>query len=169
MAPSTFNVQLTVYSGSPRTGKSPILFAYLRSPKFECPENPSELVLLCSEESGIPPPWISRLTVNRHDVVWLQALAFLAGFPTRRPRVIGNKAKLAAERKSIVLEVCLGEVRACWSFATAGSGFVGADSEPLRKLLELLGNLAQAGGRPTIHAVLKDLAGEPATSGVSLG
>jgi hypothetical protein len=168
MAPSTFNVQLTVYSGRPRDGKSPILFAYLRSPNLECPENPSELVLLCYEEAGIPPPWISRLTVNPHDVAWLRALAFLAGFPTRRPRVIAKKAKLSAERKSIVLELCLGEARACWSFATAGSGFVGADSEPLRELLELLGNLAQSGGRPRIHAVLKDLAGEPATSDFTL-
>jgi hypothetical protein len=169
MALSTFNVQLTVYSGSPRHGKNPILFANLRSPEFECPQNPAELVLLCHEDSGIPAPWISRLTVNRQDVVWLRALAFLAGFLTRRPRVITKGPKLAAERKSIMLEVRLGEARECWSLVSNGSGFVGADSEPLRELLELLGDLAQAGGRPAIHAVLKGLAGEPATSGVALG
>lgn len=158
----TFDMRLAVYSGPAPRDLSPMLFAHLRSSGHERPGHSSELLLLCRDECGVPPPWISRSTVNDGEVAELVTLVCAAGFPTRPPRVVANRGAVNGTRTFIALDVKLYGRRSSWTFLSEGAGLSGEDAKALRELLGLIANLAEAGGRPAFGAVVNHVIGDPA-------
>jgi len=124
-----------------------------------------EFVVLCRDESGLPPPWMSRSAVTRQDVTWLVTLLEAAGFPWRAPRAAPNPGRGPSRvRQRIELEVRMeGRVRSL-NLVLQHAGFSGPDAWSVRAVLDRLGELADAAGRPTVRAVLGALAFDPSAT-----
>jgi hypothetical protein len=142
-----------------------VLFASLQAWTAR-PSGPRpELVVLCRDESGLPPPWMTRSAVTRQDVNWLVTLLEAAGFPWRTPRAAPNPGRGPSRgRQRIELEVRMeGRVRSL-DLVLQHAGFSGPDAWSVRAVLVRLGELAEAAGRPTVHAVLSALAFDPSAA-----
>jgi hypothetical protein len=95
--------------------------------------------------------------VTDRDVVRLEALLSAAGFPRRVPRVVANRGPRDGGGNHVALEVRWNGRSATWELQLNGAGFSGVDAEPVRELLHLLGELAEAGGRPAFRVVVNRL------------
>jgi hypothetical protein len=135
-----------------------ILFANLQGWTAR-PRGPRpELLMLCRDESGSPPPWITRSAVARQDMTWLVTLLEAAGFPRRAPRVVPNPGRGPSRgRLRIELEVRMDGRTGSLDLALQEAGFSGPDAWSVRAILDRLGELAEAAGRPRIRAVLNAL------------
>jgi hypothetical protein len=143
-----------------------ILFAGLQAWTAR-PHGPRpELVVLCRDQSGLPPPWMTRSAVTRQDVTWLVTLLEAAGFPWRAPRAVPNPGRGASHgRQRIELEVRRNGRARSLDLALQHAGFSGPDAWSVRAVLERLGELAEAAGRPAVRAVLGALTIDPSAAG----
>jgi hypothetical protein len=143
-----------------------ILFASLQAWTAR-PRGPRpEFVVLCRDESGLPPPWMTRSAVTRQDVTWLVTLLEAAGFPWRTPRAAPNPGRGPSRgRQRIELEVRMeGRVKSL-ELVLQHAGFSGPDAWSVRAVLDRLGELAEAAGRPAVRAVLGALAVDSSAAG----
>jgi hypothetical protein len=164
----TLDLRFSVYAGTKRNGAIPVLYTQLRSPGEDQPGHPSELVVLCRDESGLPPPWITTSAVEDHQVLRLETLVLEAGFPARTPRIVANRGKRGGMWEYTELDVQLLGRSASWFFFWEGAGFSGDDAGALRELLELLGNMAEAGGRPAVSTFVNRFIHDPSRMGVAM-
>jgi hypothetical protein len=168
MKPSALDLRISLYAGPSSRFGAVILFGHIRAQDHGSPEHPLEFLVLCRDESGLPPAWISKAELTDHEIPRLESLLCEAGFPRRVPCVVANKGPLDGGRFYGALDVRLLGRSASWSFLSEGAGFSGADAEPIQALLQLLGELAEAGGRPAFHAVVSRLVRRRASGAVGL-
>ncbi len=125
------------------------------------------LVVLCRDGSGLPPPWMTRSAVTRRDVTWLVTLLEAAGFPWRTPRVAPCPARGPSHsRQRIEIEVRRDGRARTLDLTLQHAGFSGPDAWSVRAVLDRLGELAEAAGRPMIRTVLSALAADRSAAGV---
>jgi hypothetical protein len=156
MERSDLDLRFSVFEGNAVSLSRLILFGHLRA-ETKDPHRPMpELLIMCCDDSGCPPPWITRFAVTDQDVVRLVRLLCAAGFPRRVPCIAANKGPLGVSQH-LALVVGMSGRRRSLNLVLEQAGFAGDDAEPLRAVLSRLGELAETGGRPTVRAVLDDL------------
>ena len=156
MERSDFNLRFSVVEGDTASISRLVLFGHLRA-ETDPPHRPTpELLILCRDDSGCPPPWITQSAVTDQDAVRLVKLLRAAGFPRRAPRIAANKGRRdVTQHLALIVEIS-GRRRSL-NLALEHAGFSGVDAEPLRAALSRLGELAEAAGRPAARALLDDL------------
>ena len=65
-----------------------------------------ELLIMCRDDSGCPPPWITKSAIADGDAARLLTLLRGAGFPERRPRVTPERGPARGGQR-VSLEVVL--------------------------------------------------------------
>jgi hypothetical protein len=150
------DLRFSVFEGTTASIGRVILFGHLRAQTKAAPPPTPQLLLMCRDDSGCPPPWITRSPVTDQDVLRLARLLRAAGFPARGPAIAPNPGPLGlAQHLSLV--VGISGRRRSLNLVLEHAGFSGADAEPFRAVLNRLGELAEAAGRPTVRALLDDL------------
>ena len=158
MERSDLNLQFSVFEGDTARISRVVLFGHLRAATKD-PQGPTpNLLILCRDDSGCAPPWITQSAVTDQDVERLVRLLRAAGFPSGVPRIVAHKGKGRLDvTQHLTLFVELSGRRRSLNLALGHAGFSGADAEPLRAVLGRLGELAEAGGRQAVRALLEDL------------
>jgi hypothetical protein len=158
MERSDLDLQYSVFEGDGVRISRVVLFGHLRAATKD-PHGPTpNLLIMCRDDSGCPPPWITQSAVTDQDVERLVRLLSAAGFPGRAPRIVAHKGKGRLDvTQHLAMVVELSGRRRSLNLALEHAGFSGADAEPLRAVLSRLGELAEAGGRQAVRALLEDL------------
>jgi hypothetical protein len=147
------DLRLSIFEGNRARIERLILFAHLRA-GGDRPHRPyAEFLVLCRDESGCPPPWITRSAVTDRDVAWLVELLGAAGFPGRRPRITPKRDPLGIGLR-LVFDVRLHRRVRSLDLDLESAGVSGPDAGSVRAVLQHLGGLAAAAGRPAVRAVL---------------
>jgi hypothetical protein len=156
MERSDLDLQFSVCEGDTASISQLVLFGHLRADVGN-PHRPApELLILCRDDSGCPPPWITKSAVADQDVARLVRLLDAAGFPKRVPRIVPNRALLCGGQH-LALVIRLDGRQRSLNLVLQHAGFSGDDAEPVRSVLHHLGDLAEAAGRPTVRAVMDHL------------
>ena len=156
MERSDLDLRFSVFEGDAARISRVVLFGHLRA-DTKAPQGPApNLLIMCRDDSGCPPPWITQSAVTDQDVERLVRLLSAAGFPSRVPRIVAHKGRLDVTQH-LALVVELSGRRRSLNLALEHAGFSGADAEPFRAVLSRLGELAEAGGRQAVRALLDDL------------
>ncbi|HLH29491.1 MAG TPA: hypothetical protein VKW77_11265, partial [Acidimicrobiales bacterium] len=133
-------LRLSVCEGDPAGGQQMLLFASLQSRLGRGRGPRPELLVLCRDESGTPPPWITRSAVTRRDVAWLKTLLEAAGFPERVPRLAPIPGRGPSRgRRWIDFEVRIGDRARSLSLCLEPAGFSGPDAWLVGAVLERIG------------------------------
>jgi hypothetical protein len=149
-------LRLSVCEADAAGGEQMLLFASLQSRSGRGPR--PELLILCRDDSGTPPPWIARSAVSRQDVAWLKTLLEASGFPERTPRLAPIPGRGPSRgRRWIELEVRMDDRPCSLTLCLEPAGFSGPDAWVIAAVLERIGELAEAAGRPSVCALLYDL------------
>ena len=153
MEQSELILRLSVSEVSAARVERLILFAHLRAGASIPRARRPELLILCRDDSGCPPPWITRSAITDQDTARLVRLLEAAGFPERRPRVKPDPGPTHSGQR-VGLEVSLNGRTRSMKLALEHGGFSGPDAEAVRAVLQRLGELAEAVGRPSVRAIL---------------
>jgi hypothetical protein len=158
MERSDLDLRFSVFEGDAARISRVVLFGHLRA-ETKGPQGPTpNLLIMCRDDSGCPPPWITQSAVTDQDVDRLVRLLCAAGFPGRVPRIVAHKGQGRLDvTQHLAMAVELSGRRRALNLALEHAGFSGADAEPLRAVLSRLGELAEAGGRQAVRALLDDL------------
>jgi hypothetical protein len=152
-------VRLSVSEGDVAGGRRMVLFISLQSRIGRLRAPRPELLVLCRDEAGLPPPWITKSAVTRQDVAWLKTLLEASGLPRRTPRLIPAPRRGPSRvRHWVELEVRMGDQARTLKLCLEPAGFAGPDAWLIAAVLERIGQLAEAAGRPMVRAVLESLA-----------
>jgi hypothetical protein len=168
MERSALDLGLTVFAGPAPKIRTLVLFGHIGSLSRGPLGHSSEFLVLCRDESGLPPPWISKAGLTDQEIRRLESLLRETGFPGRVPRVVFHKGPLAGGGVYGGLDVGLDGRRVSWNFLSEGAGFSGEDADPFGALLQYLGELAEAGGRPAFRAVMSRLVRRRANEAIGL-
>jgi hypothetical protein len=151
-------LRLSVSESGAAGGERLILFASLQSRIGRLHGPRPELLVLCRDGSGLPPPWITKSPVARRDIAWLKVLLMASGFPRRPARLVPARGRgRSSGRRRIELEVRMGDRARALEVALQPAGFSGPDAWLFGAVLDHVGELAEAAGRPMVRAVLKSL------------
>ena len=154
-------LQLSVYERNAAGGEHILLFASLQSRIGRHRRQGPELLVLCRDGAGLPPPWITKSAVSRRDVDWLKTLLESYGFPRRTSRLFSTPGWGSTRgRLWIELEVRLGDRASSLKLGLQPAGFSGPDARLIGAVLPRLGELAEAAGRPAVRALLQTLTGD---------
>ncbi len=156
MERSDLDLRFSVFEGDAASVSRVVLFGHLRAETNDPLVPMPRLLIMCRDDSGCPPPWITQSLVTEQDVARLVRLLRAAGFPWRVPRIVAQEGPLDVAQH-LVLIVGLSGRRRSLNLVLGHAGFSGVDAEPLRAVLSRLGELAAAGGRPAVRAVLEGL------------
>jgi hypothetical protein len=152
-------VRLSVSEGDVAGGRRMVLYISLQSRIGRLRAPRPELLVLCRAEAGLPPPWISKSAVARQDVAWLKTLLEASGMPGRTPRLIPTPRRGPSRgRRWVELEVRMCDQARTLKLCLEPAGFAGPDAWPIAAVLERIGQLAEAAGRPMVRAMLESLA-----------
>ena len=77
-----------------------VLFAHLRAGASGPGAGRPELLIMCRDDSGCPPPWITKSAIAAGDAARLVTLLQEAGFAERKPRVTPERGQAAADSAS---------------------------------------------------------------------
>ena len=116
----------------------------------------AELLIMCRDESGCPPPWITKSAIAGDDAARLVTLLRGTGFAERKPRVTPERGQARGGQR-VSLEVVLDGRSRTLNLTLAHAGFSGPDAQAVRKVLERLGELAEAAGRPAAREILRSV------------
>jgi hypothetical protein len=150
-------LRLSVCESNVAGGERMLLFACLQSRIGRVRGPRPELLVLCRDESGTPPPWITRSAVTRQDVAWLKTLLEASGFPRRAPRLVPAPRRGPSRRRWVELEVRMDDQARSLNLCLEPAGFSGPDAWLVGAVLERIGQLAEGAGRPAVRAALQDL------------
>jgi hypothetical protein len=156
MERSNLDLRFSIFEGNAASINRLVLFGHLRA-EADSPHQPTpKLLIMCRDDSGYPPPWITQSPITDQDVAGLVRLLCAAGFPRRLPRIATNKGSLGVSQHLALVVVVSGHRRSL-DLVLEHAGFSGDDAEPLRAVLRRLGELAEAAGRPAVRAMFDDL------------